>query len=201
MNDEIKEKLVDISILLVVFAMFAIPFSFWLVTKGFFGIVALSGKSDFSPVMDRFFLISIMFFVLYGVSWIKSKIKYRTAKVFGVAALLALLSVLAVQFDVSLLPLELEPAIKSSINLWFLNLPGYFILSISNGVTLGWQFYLSLLLFALTSFALFWDIKVELSSNWKLAFNMWWIFEIVYAIILWIVFRIMKSPMFMPIVL
>ncbi len=200
MNDEMREKLVEIGILVVALAMFAIPLGFWLVAQGLFGVVALSGKSDFSPVMDRFFLLSLMFFVLYGVSWMKLQIKYRAAKVFGVVALLALLSVLAVQFDISLLPLGLEPAIKNAINLWFLNLPGYFILSVSNGVPLGWQFYVSLLFFVITSGVLLWDIKVELAHDWRLALNMWWVFEIVYAIILWLVFRVMKAPMFMPMV-
>jgi len=71
-------------------------------------------------------------------------------------------------------------------------------MAITTGMPLGWQVYLTMGFFAIISGVLLWDIKTELAKNWVQAINMWWVFELVYFIIIWIVFRVMKVPMFPP---
>jgi len=198
MDEKTKSKVVEISIISVAAIMFILPLSFWFIAHDFFGKVALVGKSNFSPIMDRFFLLSVMFFVMYGVSWMNTEIKYRAAKVFGVIALLALLSVPAIQFDNVLIPQSLDQQIRDVTNVWFLNFPSYAVMAITTGMPLGWQVYLTMGFFAIISGVLLWDIKTELAKNWVQAINMWWVFELVYFIIIWIVFRVMKVPMFPP---
>lgn len=198
MDEKTKIRVVEISIITVAAIMFILPLSFWLIAQGFFGKMVLVGKSSFSPVMDRLFLLSVMFFVMYGVSWMNTEIKYRSAKVFGVVALLALLSIPAIQFDNVLIPQGLDQQIREVVNLWFLNFPSYVVMIITTGMPLGWQVYLTMAFFAIISGVILWDIKVELAKGWGQAINMWWVFELVYLILVWIIFRVMKIPMFPP---
>lgn len=198
MDEKTKIRVVEISIITVAAIMFILPLSFWLIAQGFFGKMVLVGKSSFSPVMDRLFLLSVMFFVMYGVSWMNTEIKYRSAKVFGVVALLALLSIPAIQFDNVLIPQGLDQQIREVVNLWFLNFPSYVVMAITTGMPLGWQVYLTMAFFAIISGVILWDIKVELAKGWGQAINMWWVFELVYLILVWIIFRVMKIPMFPP---
>jgi hypothetical protein len=200
MDEKKKEKLIEWGIISIAAVLFAIPFGLWLVNLGFFGKIMLVGRSSFSPVMDRLFLLSIMFFVMYGVSYMNLNIKYRAAKVFGVVALVAILSVPAIQFDNLLVPPFAKPLEREAVNLWFLNFPSYAALSLSVGIPFSWQTFLTFGFFIIISAVTLWDIKIELASNWKQAINMWWVFEIVYAIFIWIIFRIIKVPMFPPLV-
>lgn len=200
MDETKKEKLIEWSIISIAAVLFALPFGLWLANTGLFGKIVLVGRSSFSPVMDRLFLLSIMFFVMYGVSYMNLNVKYRAAKVFGVIALVAILTVPAIQFDNMLIPPMAKPLEREAVNLWFLNLPSYVALSFSVDLPFTWQTYLTYGFFAIISAVTLWDIKTELAANWKQAVNMWWVFEIVYAILIWIIFRIIKVPMFPPLV-
>lgn len=203
MDETKKEKLVEYGIIAIAIILFAIPFGLWLVNQGVFGKIMLVGRSSFSPIMDRLLLLSVMFFVMYGVSFMNLSVKYRAAKVFGVVALLAILSVPAIQFDNMLIPPIAKPLEREAVNLWFLNFPSYLALSISSVsefMPFTWQSYLTCGFFVIISGVVLWDIKTELAVNWKQAINMWWVFEIVYAILIWLIFRIIKVPLFPPLV-
>jgi len=198
MDEKKRERITEIAIVAVTGIMLMIPLILWLIKQGVFGKISLVGASDFSPIMDRFFLLSIMFFVMYGVSWMNSLIKYRAVKVFTVVAFLAILSVAAIQMDDMLVTAAMNQVVKDAVNVWFLNLPGYLVLALSTGYIFEWQTWLTLLFFVITSGIILWQIKVELASSWRNALNMWWVFEIVYCIVIWIVFNVFQTPMFPP---
>jgi hypothetical protein len=202
LKESTKELISEVGILFIAGVMFMLPIVLWMINSGVFGKIYLAGRGGFSPFMDRLLILSIMFFILYAVSWVKSELKYRAVKVFGVMALLALLSIIAIQFDATLVATNAEYA--PHLNKWFFTAPVYTLTSISAVLTssylyLGWQFYATLCAFLIASGVLLWDIKVELAESWKIAIVMWVSFEVLYLIALWIIIQFIGWPMFPPV--
>ncbi|HOO97425.1 MAG TPA: hypothetical protein PKV16_06975 [Caldisericia bacterium] len=200
LSEAAKEQLAEAVVLILAGIAFAIPFLLYLINSGVFGEILLSGRGDYSPFLDRLFLLSAMFFVMYLVSWIKPEIKYRASKVFGVVALYALLSVVAILLDNVLAPADATMA--KHVNTWFFTLPIYAATAttaLSDTVTAGWQYFVTLFLFAVASGVVLWDIKTELAEkSWKAAFLMWGSFEVIYFVVVWIVLQYLGWPLFPP---
>jgi len=202
MSSSGRELMAEVGILFLAGVMFVVPIVLWAINNGFFGEIYLSGRGGFSPFMDRLLILSVMFFVLYAVSWIKSEIPYRAVKVFGVMALLALVSIVAIQLDTTLVSANAEFA--PLMNKWFFTAPIYALSSTvavitSKNLYFGWQFMVTLIAFLLASGVLLWDIKVELAGNWKTAVVMWLSFEVLYLIAFWLVIQFIGWPMFPPV--
>lgn len=201
-SDNTKELISEAGILFIAGVMFLLPISLWMINNGVFGEIYLAGRGGFSPFMDRLLILSVMFFIMYAVSWIKSELKYRAVKVFGVMALLALLSIIAIQLDTTLIAPNAEYI--PLLNKWFFTAPVYALTAISAVLTskylyLGWQFYATISAFLVVSSVLLWDIKVELAENWKMAVVMWISFEVLYLIALWLIIQFIGWPMFPPV--
>ncbi len=197
-----KELVAETGILFLAGLMFIVPVVMWAINSGFFGEILLSGRGHFSPFFDRLLLLSVMFFTLYVVSWIKPEMKYRALKVFGVMALLALLSVVAIQFDNVLVTTRSDVA--PLMNRWFFTTPAYIVTSLTAVFTseflyIGWQFFATLAAFLIISGVLLWDIKVELAGTWKKAIQMWILFEVIYLILFWLIIQFLGWPMFPPV--
>lgn len=195
-----NEKTLDIVVTSILSLLTILPFGFWLVSQGIFGSVALVGKSDFSPWMDRMFMLGIAYLVMYGLSFLfVPQLKNRAPKIFGCIALFGIISITVIQFDNVLVPASASNIIKDAANIWFFNLPYYLMRLFDTNVPFNGMTWLVIGLMALGSGALLWWIKAEVAGKWSQAIKLWISFELVYFVIVWIFYiAVFRSPIMFP---
>lgn len=199
MEDTRNEKTIDIVVMCIMGILTLLPFGFWLASKGVFGSVSLIGKSDFSPWMDRMFMLGLAFWVMYSLSFAFIKeIKNRAPKIFGCVALFGVLSIAIIQFDNVLVPLSVENAIRDAANIWFFNLPYYLMRLFDTGVQFNGMVWLVIGMMVVASGALLWWIKTEVAGKWIPAIKLWLGFEIIYFILVWIFYIAIYGPIMFP---
>ncbi|MBP7732681.1 MAG: hypothetical protein KA140_02820 [Caldisericia bacterium] len=199
MEDTRNEKTIDIVVMCIMGLLALLPFGFWLASKGVFGSVSLVGKSDFSPWMDRMFMLGLAFWVMYSLSFIFIKeIKNRAPKIFGCVALFGVLSIAIIQFDNVLVPLSVENAIRDAANIWFFNLPYYVMRVLDANVPFNGMAWLAIGLMAAASGALLWWIKTEVAGKWIPAIKLWLGFEVTYFVLVWVFYIAIYGPIMFP---
>jgi hypothetical protein len=200
MEETRNEKTLDIIVGFIMGLLVVLPFGFWLASKGVFGVVSLVGKSDFSPWMDRMFLLGLAFWTMYGLSFAFIKeVKNRAPKIFGCVALFGVLSIAIIQFDNILVPVSQPNAIRDAANIWFFNFPYYLMRLWDTNVPFNGMTWLVIGLMLVSSGALLWWIKTEVAGKWLPAVKLWLSFELVYFILAWVFYIVVFGPiMFLP---
>lgn len=199
MEDTRNEKIIDIIVMCIMGILTILPFGFWLASQGVFGAVSLVGKSDFSPWMDRMFMLGLAFWVMYLLSFVFIKeVKNRAPKIFGCVALFGVLSIAIIQFDNVLVPLSAENAVRDAANIWFFNLPYYLMRFMDTNVPFNGMVWFVIGLMAVASSALLWWIKTEVAGKWIPAIKLWLGFEFTYFILLWIFYIVVFGPIMFP---
>lgn len=198
MDEKNSEKTIDIIIKAIMGVMFGLPFGLWLISSGIFGNVALVGKSDFSPWMDRLIMLSTAFWLLYWWSFVLPDLKNRAPKVFGAVALFAILSIGIIQFDRLLIPFGASNVARDAANVWFYNLPYYAMRIFDRFVAFDSMSYLVMALMGAASVGLLIWIKSEIASKWFTAIKIWIAFELTYFVAVWLMYRLFGPFMFGP---
>lgn len=200
MEETRNEKMLDIVVTSIMGLLIVLPFGFWLAAQGIFGSVALVGKSDFSPWMDRMFMLGVAYMVMYALSFVfVAELKNRGPKIFGCIALFGIISIAVIQFDNILVPINASNAIKDAANIWFFNLPYYLMRLFDTNVPFNAMAWLVIGLMSVGSGALLWWIKTEITGKWLWAIKLWISFEIAYFIIIWVLYiAVFQSPIMFP---
>ena len=198
MDEKNREKLIDIVIMVIMGIMVALPLGLRLIAEFYGNQVALVGRSEFSPWMDKLLLLGTAFWVMYFWSMMVPEVKNRAPKVFGCTALFAILSIAIIQLDNLLVPADVAIETREAANIWFFNLPYYVVRLIDTNVPFNGMAYLVMGLMGGASVGLLWWIKTELAGAWGQAVKIWLAFEVSYFVIVWLVYRLFGPILFMP---